>query len=75
MEERQYRSDAFAAIHETMKALQDIGALNKTTMEEFDEMCLESVTISTGEEILALRKQEKVSLKEAIKLKFRRKDG
>ena len=45
MEERQYRSDAFAAIHETMEALQDIGALNKTTMEEFDEMCLEPIPI------------------------------
>ncbi len=75
MKEKQYRSDAFAAIHETMEALYDIDAINKTTMEEFDEMCLESVPIPTGEDILALRKKEKVSPKGPVKLNFRRKDG
>ncbi len=75
MKEKQYRSDAFAAIHETMEALYDIDAIDKTTMEEFDEMCLESVPIPTGEDILALRKKEKVSPQESIKLKFKRNNG
>jgi len=29
---KKYRSDAFAAIHETMEALHDVGAVNKQTM-------------------------------------------
>lgn len=40
---KQYRSDAFAAIHETMEALHDVGAINKQTMREFDETCLTPV--------------------------------
>ena len=35
-----YRSEALAAIHETMEALRDIGAVDKQTMREFDEACL-----------------------------------
>ncbi len=37
---KKYRSEAFAAIHETMEALHDVGAINKQTMREFDETCL-----------------------------------
>lgn len=37
---KKYRSDAFAAIHETMEALHDVGTVNKQTMWEFDETCL-----------------------------------
>jgi len=40
-ETNQYRSDAFAAIHETMDALQQIGAIDKATMRNFDQTCLE----------------------------------
>ena len=39
---KQYRSDAFAAIHETMEALHEIGAVDKRTMREFDEACLQA---------------------------------
>jgi len=38
---KKYRSDAFAAIHETMDALKEIGAIDKKTMREFDEACLD----------------------------------
>lgn len=31
-DEQQYRSDALAAIHETMTALHNIGAVDKVTM-------------------------------------------
>jgi putative transcriptional regulator len=37
---RKYRSEAHAAIHETMEALQVIGAIDKQTMREFDKGCL-----------------------------------
>ena len=40
---RRYRSDAFAAIHETAKAMYRVGGISKTTMREFDESCLETV--------------------------------
>ena len=38
-----YRSEAFAAIHETMGGMYDAGVIDKKTMREFDEACLESV--------------------------------
>jgi DNA-binding transcriptional regulator YiaG len=40
---RRYRSEAFAAIHETMAAMHRVGAVSKVTMREFDEACLETV--------------------------------
>ena len=33
---KKYRSDAMAAIHETMEALHDVGAIDKQTMRRFD---------------------------------------
>ncbi len=58
---RRYRSDISAAIHETMEGLYRIGAIDKTTMREFDESCLEPVDELTPAQIRALRKREKVS--------------
>lgn len=37
---RQYKSEAFAAVHETMDALHQIGAIGKKTMRDFDKSCL-----------------------------------
>ena len=37
---KKYRSDAFAAIHETMEALHEAGVVNTQTMREFDAACL-----------------------------------
>lgn len=37
---KKYRSDAMAAIHETMEALHDVGAIDKQTMHRFDDECL-----------------------------------
>lgn len=58
---KKYRSDAFAAIHETMEALHDIGALDKQTMREFDEACLTPVHVLAPEEIKAIRTREHIS--------------
>lgn len=35
-----FKSDAFAAIHSTAQGLYRVGAIDKTTMREFDESCL-----------------------------------
>lgn len=40
---KKYRSEALAAIHETMEALHYVGAITKQTMREFDEACLSPV--------------------------------
>ena len=58
---KQYRSEAFAAIHETMEALYDIGATSKQTMREFDAACLTPVEPLGPEEIRLLRLREQIS--------------
>lgn len=58
---KKYRSDAFAAIHETMEALYDIGAVDKQTMREFDEACLTPIQVLAPEEIKEIRLRERIS--------------
>ncbi len=58
---KKYRSDAFAAIHETMEALHEIGAVDKQTMREFDEACLTPVHVLAPEEIKEIRAREHIS--------------
>jgi putative transcriptional regulator len=58
---KQYKSEAFAAVHETMDALYQIGAINKKTMRDFDKACLEAVPEMEPEDIRALRQREHVS--------------
>ena len=58
---KKYRSDAFAAIHETMKALHEIGAVDKQTMREFDDACLTPVHVLAPDEIKAIRVREHIS--------------
>ncbi|MHB1566936.1 MAG: helix-turn-helix domain-containing protein [Acidiferrobacter sp.] len=61
MTDKKYRSEAFAAIHETMEALHEVGAVDKQTMREFDATCLTPVTILAPEEIRAIREREHLS--------------
>ena len=58
---RRYRSDAMAAIHETMEALHDAGAIDKRTMRGFDEACLTPIRPLKPKEIKAIREREQVS--------------
>ena len=58
---RQYRSEAMASIHETMEALQEVGAIDKQTMREFDDACLTPVEPLSPEGIRALREREHLS--------------
>lgn len=56
-----YRSHALAAIHETMEALHEVGAVDRQTMREFDETCLTPIEVMLPEQIKALRMREHIS--------------
>ena len=58
---KKYRSDALAAIHETMEALHEVGAVDRQTMREFDETCLTPIEVMPPEQIKALRMREHIS--------------
>jgi len=58
---KKYRSDAMAAIHETMEALHKVGAVGKQTMRRFDEACLTPVQSLTARQIKVIRRREHVS--------------
>lgn len=58
---KRYRSEAFAAIHESMEAVHEIGAIDKKTMREFDEACLTPAYVLNPEEIKAIRLRERIS--------------
>lgn len=56
-----YRSERVEVLHKTAARLARVGALDKTTMREFDAFCLTSVEALTGGEIQAMREQAGVS--------------
>ena len=56
-----YRSDAMAAIHETMEALRDVQAIGKQTMRRFDAACLTPIRPLKPKQIKAIREKERVS--------------
>lgn len=58
---KKYRSDALAAIHETMEALHEVGAVDRQTMREFHETCLTPIEVMLPEQIKALRMREHIS--------------
>ena len=58
---KKYRSEALAAIQETMEALHDVGAIDKRTMHRFDAACLTPVKPLTPRQIRAIREREHVS--------------
>lgn len=55
---KQYKSEALAAIHETMDSLLQIGVIDKKAMRDFDAACLADLPEIEPEEILALRQRE-----------------
>lgn len=58
---KKYRSNAMAAIHETMQALHKVAAVDKQTMRQFDDSCLTPIHRLSAKEIKALREREHVS--------------
>ena len=58
---KQYKSEAFASIHETMDALHQIGTIDKQTMRTFDKACLTPAEEIAPQAIRQLRERENVS--------------
>lgn len=58
---KEYKSDAFQAIHSSAKALYKVGAIDKTTMRSFDEGCLAEPVAFEPQAIKALREKNHVS--------------
>ena len=58
---KKYKSQAMAALHETMQGLHDIGLVNSQTMRKFDESCLTPVQQLSPVEIAEMRTREGVS--------------
>jgi hypothetical protein len=56
-----YRSARLQVLHKTAAGLAKFGALDKTTMREFDAFCLTKVVPMSADEIQALRQREGVS--------------
>jgi putative transcriptional regulator len=61
MTSKEYKSEAFEAIHSSARALYKIKAIDKQTMRSFDDACLMPVTDITPEAIKAIRNKENVS--------------
>ena len=49
------------AIHETMTALRNVGAIDKETMRRFDVACLTRIELLSPNQIRALLQRERVS--------------
>ena len=58
---KKYRSEAFAAIHETASDLYQAGGMDRKTMRRFDVLCLTPIQKMTPKRIRALRTREKAS--------------
>ena len=58
---KQYKSELLAAVHESAEALHRTGLIDKRTMKEFDDACLEPVKNFSAEEIRILRERERLS--------------
>lgn len=56
-----YKSDAFEAIHSSASALLKIGAIDKSTMRDFDESCLLDIPDMNPSQIKKIRVNNHVS--------------
>ncbi|VVN51349.1 hypothetical protein PS687_00561 [Pseudomonas fluorescens] len=59
---KKYESEILESVHQSAKALYAIGAINKTTLREFDEACLATIPEQIpAEQIKLLRENSHVS--------------
>jgi putative transcriptional regulator len=58
---RKFRSDAFEAIHSSASAMRRVGAIDKATMREFDESCLQAPAQISPRRIKQIRESQRVS--------------
>jgi putative transcriptional regulator len=63
---KKYRSEAMAAIHETMQALHDGGVIDNQTMRRFDAACLTPVRPLKPEETKAARERKHIPAKPSL---------
>ena len=61
MTKRKHQSRIAEAVHETAEGLHRIGAIDKTTMREFDVMCLTLIEELSAREIQRIRRKAGVS--------------
>ena len=61
MTKTKYKSDAFAAIHASAKALHKVGAIDKATMRDIDAASLSEAPKFSAVDIQKLRKRNYVS--------------
>lgn len=54
---QKFKSDAFEAVHASASALLEVGAINKTTMRQFDESCFTVPPAINPEHIKLIRTQ------------------
>lgn len=58
---KKYKSEALAALHESLSDLHDIGIIPTKTMREFDESCLVEVKAMSPRRIIEVRTTAGVS--------------
>ncbi len=59
---KKYESQALESIHQSASALHSIGAISKTTLREFDELCIAPVPAQIpADQIKQLRERSHVS--------------
>jgi putative transcriptional regulator len=58
---KKYKSPIFEAVHEAMSDAYEVGVIDKTTMREFDAMCLTKVDDLSPKDIKGIRRREGVS--------------
>jgi putative transcriptional regulator len=58
---KKYRSEALAALHESIQGLRDIGLVDTKTMRHFDESCLVPVENLAPSQIIETRNMAGVS--------------
>lgn len=56
-----YRNRRLEILHKTAAALDQVGALDKSTMRDIEAFCLTKVEALSGEDIRALREREGIS--------------
>jgi putative transcriptional regulator len=59
--QKTYKSSIFEAVHEAMSDAYEVGVIDKTTMREFDAMCLTKVDDLSPRDIKRIRRREGVS--------------
>jgi putative transcriptional regulator len=61
IKKNKFKSDALEAAHASASALFGVGAIDKATMREFDELCIAKTPVYSASQIKKIREKAKVS--------------